>query len=369
MSPPLRIQVLGAGVAGLSASIALAADGHHVELIDERFEVPSVGTALGIFGSAQRAMDRLGVLDAVQQVSASPRNGTIHGRDGRVLATLPAGDAILVARSDLVRILQEAVPEQVRRSQRRIDDVRPLRDGADLLIGADGVHSLVRRSGWPGRTAARSHGMTVLRGTADIAPPEVSETWGGGWLFGITPLARRHDAADSGGTNWFACIPEHRTASVQADLEHLRTIVGNRRAPIDTVLEAARPEATSVHGIHTAPPVTSVRENVVLLGDAAHAMAPNLGHGANTALEDADALAAVLRPAAGHDDPARTVRAALRAYALRRTVPGQAWRIGSRAVLRVAMMQERAALRDGLLSGLGRLGNPEGLSPVSGRAS
>ncbi|WP_226832011.1 FAD-dependent monooxygenase [Brachybacterium sp. FME24] len=369
MPPPLRIRVLGAGVAGLSASIALAADGHHVELIDELFEVPSVGTALGIFASAQRAMDQLGVLDAVQRVSASPRSGTVHGRDGRVLATLPAGDALLVARSDLVRILQEAVPEQVRRTQRRIADVRPLREDADLLLGADGVHSLVRRSGWPGRTAARSHGVTVLRGTAGIAPPEVSETWGGGWLFGITPLANSHDPADSGGTNWFACIPEHRTASVQADLEHLRTRVGNRRTPIDAVLAAARPEATSVHGIHTAPLVTPVRENVVLLGDAAHAMAPNLGHGANTALEDAVALADALRTESARDDPSRTVRSALRTYALRRTLPGQGWRIGSGALLRVAMMQERAALRDGLLSGLGRLASPEEVSSASGRVS
>jgi len=269
-----------------------------------------------------------------------------------VLAEVPAGGALLLPRSALVRLLQEALPAEVRTVRRRIEDVRPLRTRADLLIGADGIHSLVRRSGWPGRPA-RSHGMTVLRGTAEGTPPEISETWGGGWLFGITPLAGE-------GTNWFACLPEHRAPSTRASLEHLRSVVGGRRAAIDEVLAAAAPERTLVHGIRTVPALVPVQDRAVLLGDAAHAMAPNLGHGANTALADAAALADVLaqdRPEGtgrgrdGLGEPGRDLTAALRAYALRRTLPGQAWQIGSGMMLRLAMMDGAAALRDRLLGG------------------
>ena len=362
MPQSLSIRILGAGVAGLAAATALAADGHRIELIDERFEIPSVGTSLGMFGSAQRALARLGVLDEVRKASVAPRQGTIHGRDGHPLATLPAGGALLLSRSDLVRILQAAVPDSVQLVRRRVEDVRPLRAGADLLIGADGVHSLVRRSGWPGRPPARSQGMTVLRGTVDIDPPEVSETWGRGWLFGITPLAGTTAPAATG-TNWFACLPEHRTTSVRADLDHLRSIVGGHRAAIDAVLAATRPESTLVHGLHTTPPVRPVREDVVLLGDAAHAMAPNLGHGANTALQDADALATALRDSTtGKSAPWRqrpgdaAVHAALRTYARRRTLPSQAWRVGSEVMLRVAMMEEHADIRDRALRTLGAFG-------------
>lgn len=351
MPAPLTIRILGAGVSGLASALLLSADGHRVELIDERFAIPSVGTALALFPPVRSVLARLGVLEEVRAVSAAPRAGTVRSADGRVLASVPAGDALLTSRSELVRILLGALPGDVVTRMRRIEDVRPLREGADLLVGADGVHSLVRRSGWSDRAHARSHGMTVLRGTTPLDPPELSETWGRGWLFGITPLAEV-------GTNWFACVPEHRTGSRDQDLAHLRRVVGGRRAPIDAVLEAATAQRTLVHGIHTAPAVWPVRENTVLLGDAAHAMAPNLGHGANTALQDAQALALAVREEQGRDaDPSR----ALRRYAVRRALPGQGWRLGSAAMLRLAMMTSGSRWRDRALgASIGRLGPRSG---------
>ncbi|ASK66720.1 2-polyprenyl-6-methoxyphenol hydroxylase [Brachybacterium avium] len=364
---PLRIRILGAGVSGLTASILLAADGHRVELIDEYFAVPAVGTALALVPPAQSVLARLGVLERVRTISAAPEVGTLRAADGQVLATVPAGDALLTSRSELVRILLDALPASVTTSRRRVEDIRPLRAGADLLIGADGVHSLVRRSGWPRRPSARSHGVTVLRGTTPLAPPEVSETWGRGWLFGITPLAGT-------GTNWFACLPEHRTGSRREDLAHLRRTVGGHRAEIDAVLEAAAPQRTLVHGIHTVGGIWPVRQNVVLLGDAAHAMAPNLGHGANTALQDAQSLVQAIREQCGRserrgeqgrgippDAASAVVSRSLRRYAARRVLPDQGWRLASEAMMRVAMTSSAAGWRDRVLSTtLGRIGQRAG---------
>ncbi|MDN5899939.1 MAG: FAD-dependent monooxygenase [Brachybacterium sp.] len=358
MPVPLTIRILGAGVSGLAASILLATDEHRVELIDEHFATPAVGTALALFPPAQSVLARLGILEQVRTISAAPELGTLRAADGQVLATVPAGNALLTSRSELVRILLDALPGSVTTSRRRITDIRPLRAGVDLLIGADGVHSLVRRSGWPGRPSARSHGVTVLRGTTKLAPPEISETWGQGWLFGITPLAGI-------GTNWFACVPEHRTGSREQDLAHLRRTVGGHRSAIDAVLDAATPHSTLVHGIHTVGPVWPVRQNTVLLGDAAHAMAPNLGHGANTALQDAQSLALAVRTQWGREQRRGTppdaapavVSRALRRYAARRALPGQGWRLASEAMLRVAMTSSAAGWRDRVLStSIGRIG-------------
>ncbi|MGY5763714.1 FAD-dependent monooxygenase [Brachybacterium sp. DNPG3] len=350
----MRIRILGAGVAGLAAACALGAAGHEVELVDEAFAIPAVGTSLGLFGSGRRALERIGVLDRVREVSALPREGRLVTAGGRVLARVPAGDTLLVARSDLVRILQESLPAAVVRTLRRAEgpeDVEHLRAGADVLVGADGVHSPVRRALWPGDTAARRHRTTILRGTAEIAPPEIAETWGAGWLVGITPLP-------GGRTNWFAAHPEHRSDTVEQALEHLRELVGGRRAPIDAVLDAATPEATLIHGIRTAPPVRPVRGRTVLIGDAAHAMAPNLGHGANTALQDAVALAQALdridgTGGAGTASTRAAVPGALRSYERRRVLPGQAWRIGSAAMARLASAERTAPLRDRAIGALG----------------
>ena len=109
MSRSPSIRILGAGVAGLAAATALAADVLHIELLDERFEFPSIETSLGMFDSAQRALVKLGVLDEVRRVSVAPRQGAIHGQDGRTPVMLPAGDALLLACSDLVRIPQDLV--------------------------------------------------------------------------------------------------------------------------------------------------------------------------------------------------------------------------------------------------------------------
>ncbi|MFC0674173.1 FAD-dependent monooxygenase [Brachybacterium hainanense] len=341
-----RIRILGAGVAGLAAAALLPRSGAEVTLVDQDFSPPALGTSLGIFPAAQRALAELGVLDEVRRRSAAPRTGVIRGTDGRVLAQVPAGGALLVPRTDLTAILRAAIPASVRREQRRVRDVRPELAAADVLVGADGLHSLVRRSGWGGvadRARARRHGVTVLRGVTPQPPPEISETWGGSWLFGITPLAL-------GGTNWFAALPEHRASSVAGDLAHLRTVAGGRFDHVDEVLAAASPERTVVHGIATAPITIPVRDHVVLIGDAAHAMTPNLGHGANTALEDALALARCLDGAHGQ----RALRGALRRYALRRTPPDTAWQLGSLAMTHLAMAEgRRARIRDRVLGSIG----------------
>lgn len=74
MSPPAspRVRILGAGVAGLAAAGLLARRGHEIEIVDKAFAVPAVGTALGMFGPAQRVLAELGLLEDVRNRAAAP---------------------------------------------------------------------------------------------------------------------------------------------------------------------------------------------------------------------------------------------------------------------------------------------------------
>ena len=124
---PLQITILGAGIAGLAAATLLARTGHRVELLDERFAIPTVGTVLGLFRPAQEVLRRLGVLEAAQELAAAPERGTLRAADGRVLADLPSGGALLLSRSVLVRLLQEALPVEKRTKKGGVKtvDLRP----------------------------------------------------------------------------------------------------------------------------------------------------------------------------------------------------------------------------------------------------
>ncbi|KAB1662590.1 NAD(P)-binding protein [Pseudoclavibacter chungangensis] len=335
-----RIRIVGAGVAGLALAAFLAPARHDVELVDERFAVPEVSTAFCIWPRTRRLLAARGLEAPLVARGVEVRGGALRVADGRGLPVSARSPALFVPRSALVEVLARAIPETVLRRTERIDAPAP-EAGIDVLVGADGVGSRTRTTAWGPAHDARSHGRTVLRGIVDLpAPAGAIETWGRGWLMGVTPLDGRR-------TNWFACFDERRFPDADAALAHLRELVGGRLDDLDRVLAAADPAATLVHGIRSvARPVLPVRGNTVLIGDAAHAMTPNLGRGACTAIDDAAVLAREL--------DSRAPQAALRRYARRRTVVPHAIRIASAAMLGIATTTRGAGVRDALVGARGR---------------
>ncbi|GAB3709595.1 FAD-dependent monooxygenase [Mariniluteicoccus flavus] len=222
-------------------------------------------------------------------------------------------------------MLDAAVPVEVERHCSRIDDPAAL-DG-DLLVGADGAHSIVRKHVWG--QGSRPTGTLALRGVVagevtDINPGQVGlhEFWGRGLLFGMSP--------NSGGTtNWYAAMHEFDTDPA-AGISWAREHFADFPAPVLRVLERADPAATVVNRVVEAPRLASlVRGRHVLVGDAAHVMSPNLGRGACEALVDAVTLAEELST--------NPLGQALRAYQRRRLLPGQGIRVASAAVRPLAL--------------------------------
>jgi 2-polyprenyl-6-methoxyphenol hydroxylase-like FAD-dependent oxidoreductase len=340
--------VVGAGISGLTTAIALTRRGWRVEVHDRGRAPDTRGAALGIWPHAWRGLDTLGIAQRLAD-AFDYRSATIRSRTGRPLGHLPlqqierrqGGPVRLVVRSLLMEALLAAAHEH---------EVSLVFDSAfeahteaaayDVVVGADGINSRVRRLVAPAEP--RGLGATAWRGSCDGLVGGWGEIWGTGMFAGVTPAGRQR-------TNWYVPIGDHLTVDT---VEDLRAVLAGWPPEIVEAVSATEPDDILRHGLHDVPPLsTYVRDRFVLVGDAAHAMAPSLGQGACQAVVDALCLAECL--AEGQDVPA-----ALAAYDRRQRPAGERLVRRSRRLLQVQLSPRMAPVRDTLL---------RALSPVSPR--
>jgi 2-polyprenyl-6-methoxyphenol hydroxylase-like FAD-dependent oxidoreductase len=326
----MRAVVVGGGVGGLAAAVALGRRGWEVEVLEQADRFAEVGAGLSVWPNAVRALEALGLGPAIRQHALRQASAGIRdARGGWLSRTNPAeiesryGPVVMVHRAALLEVLRGAAPDGSLRTGVEVHAARP--DGtvshsdgesaADLVVGADGIGSVVRRSVWPQTPVPEYAGYTAWR---MVTPPVPvygsSESWGHGERFGYAPL---HDGR-------VYCFATANAAEGAADggLAGLRRRFGRWHEPIPALLHAAEEDDVLHNDIYELPPLRSyVSGRVALLGDAAHAMTPNLGQGACQALEDAVVLAGVLdRRGSGLDayDQARRRRTRMIARRSRR---------------------------------------------------
>jgi 2-polyprenyl-6-methoxyphenol hydroxylase-like FAD-dependent oxidoreductase len=169
--------------------------------------------------------------------------------------------------------------------------------GADLVVGADGLRSTVRARLWPGIPPPTYAGSTTWRGVTDRpwgGELYVSITWGPGAEFGMVPLG-------DGRVYWFGAVNAPAGGRDPDELRAVRDRFGSWHAPIPDLLAATSAGTVLRNDIyHLGTPLPGYRRGAVaLLGDAAHAMTPNLGQGAAQAIEDAVVLGASVGEGAG----------------------------------------------------------------------
>jgi 2-polyprenyl-6-methoxyphenol hydroxylase-like FAD-dependent oxidoreductase len=301
--------VAGGGIGGLAAAAGLSRRGWDVTVLEQTSEFAVVGSAISLWPNAFRALDAVGVTMGAERLGAAGglrdwRGGWIVRMADDTAAVEHTAKALVAHRHDLRTALLAAVPDAaqlpgVRVTGARVEGSRAVveHDGgelsADLLIGADGVNSAVRRALWPDAAPARYSNNTAWR--LILPRPEIlmgagvemwAETWGPGAVFGMFPMADGRVYCYGTGT-----VPPG-TRSPDGELAELRRRFGDWCEPIPTVLAAATEEQVLRNDIHYLPRLPSyVRGPVALLGDAAHAMTPNLGQGGCQALEDAATLA------------------------------------------------------------------------------
>nr|WP_296067827.1 FAD-dependent monooxygenase [uncultured Actinoplanes sp.] len=350
--------VIGAGVGGLAAGLALQRRGWQVRIFERATALENVGAGLAVQPNALKVLERLGVADRLRSMAALQGTAGIRRPDGRWITRTDAsaaeqrygGPTIAVHRSALITLLADALAPGTLELGVPVTGVSP--DGsvvtegaspsADLVVAADGLQSPVRRKLFPSFPAPVYTGVTSWRFLVGERPPDLvpSETWGGGRVFGIVPLG-------DGRIYCYATAPAPAGRSAPDEKAHLAELFASWHAPIPSLIEAAEGVIRTDIRCLDAPPPRFHSGRVALLGDAAHAMTPNLGQGACQAIEDAYVLA--LR-AAEPDGLAR--------YSAERVPRTTAVVSASRRIARVANVTNPAAVRvrDAAMSLAGRLG-------------
>ena len=312
----MKAVIAGAGIGGLAAGLALARAGHGVTVIERSAVISEVGAGIQLSPNAMKGLAALGVAEAVEAVASEPEALELRiGKTGAKVFSIPVGPAararygapyVHVHRADLIGVLLKAAKSAGVRVATGAHVVAFAREGVelrvgldtgeiapgDLLVGADGIRSTVRRLMF-GPDAPRFTGAVAWRAVAPVEAypdlPVAAVVWAGAGRHAVTYRIRRGSLINFVGVVEEEGWEKEGWDEVGAKADLAATFEGWAPA-VTSVIGAAR----SVHRwalFDRAPLAAWSKGPVTLLGDACHAMPPFQAQGAAMAIEDAVALA------------------------------------------------------------------------------
>lgn len=329
----MKVVVAGAGIGGLFTALRLHQAGMDVEIYEQSGRLRELGVGINLLPHAVRELAEVGLLEKLDEVAVQTAELTYAHRLGQPILRrrcgLAAGFTVpqfSVHRGRLQSILYDAVVERlgadaIRTGHRLVSFDQSAggvrvhftdRDGteqasvsADVLVGADGIHSAVRAALYPGEGAPRWNGVMLFRGAADWprfgTGSSMIVAGGSAATLVLYPIGPG-ETPDTRLTNWAICVktapdgtppPMRQEWSRPADPADLRRLVSRFTVPeLDhRGLILSTPEAFEFPMCDRDPLPRWSHGRVTLLGDAAHPMYPMGSNGAGQAILDATSLA------------------------------------------------------------------------------
>ncbi|MCV7103522.1 FAD-dependent monooxygenase [Mycobacterium palustre] len=298
-----HVEIAGAGLAGLTAAAALASRGWSVRVHERGRELREIGAGIYLWENALRALEAVGAYDEVLSGGERISSPELRDHRHRLLQRewLRHGRLITIPR----RALHAALVNAARRAGAHIETNSPvagahpfgaleLTDGtllpADVVIGADGVHSRVRESLGLTRKIVNlgdGCGRHLIPRTPEDPVNVVMEQWNGARRIGVVPSSPEW-------TYVFLCGPERDTACTEQQPFNRETWIRSFphfRSQLERIPDVPEGRWAAFYDVTT----TGWRKGrAVIIGDAAHAMSPNIGQAACMAMVNSVALAQAL---------------------------------------------------------------------------
>ena len=325
-----EVLIVGGGIGGLTAALCLAQQGQTVQVLEQAPAISEAGAGIQLSPNATRVLFHLGLQGPLTAAAYLPQRTEIRDwRSGRVISSNVLGEAVReqygfpylhVHRSDLVDVLERAVRSESRITLHvgmRVDTIHQDANAvslaasdksfdADILIGADGIRSVVReslfgpeRATFTGNVAWRML-IPVEDLPAGLLPPVAGVWWGPGRHF-VHYFVRRGELVNC------VCVVEQDGWTVESWTEpgnpaELRRAFAGWHSTIQTLIDAAKPDSLFKWALFDRPPMPEwSRGRTTLLGDACHPTLPFMAQGAAMAIEDAAVLAACVAGGGGRD--------------------------------------------------------------------
>jgi salicylate hydroxylase len=321
----IRVAIVGAGIGGLTAALALQSVGVEVDVYEQARKLTEVGAGLTLWAPSMRVLRRLGIGEEVARRAVPLEVFYLRQSDGAAvgeLSTESPGSQMTLYRPDLIETLVAAVGGDVVHTGHRClsfsqdgHTARVVFDNgvtaqADVVVGADGIHSALQRHVVQPRPPVFSNQM-AYRGVvpADRLPdfPRLDAVvWAGEGRHVVTFPMRSGELR-----NFVGFVPADQQMreswSAPGDPAALAAEFAGWDPELEGLLQQV--DMTFRWGLYDRDPLPHwTRGRLTLLGDAAHAMLPHMGQGANQAVEDGMALAVLLRGLDTVDVPETLIR-------------------------------------------------------------